>query len=187
MTYTAYMAETRRACAVRWVGAAVLVIGLHIGAAFALWHSLEDDSPDVPGAIAIELAPLVTAPAFKSADLAPGPLMQEEAPIPETPKQTKETVAEETRLAAPSPLAPEPAVTLPEPQPEKNEKPEGTVEEKVTPEQASRQALAAPMTTAPPASEAKQADTAVAPAPGLSALAARAQASWHKSLVAHIN
>jgi protein TonB len=187
MTYTAYMAETRRTCAIRWAGAAAVVIGLHIGGAFALLRMHEEDNADVPGAIAIELAPLVTASALKSEDLAPGPLMQEEAPAPETPKQTKEMVAEELPRTDPSPLAPEPAVTLPEPRPEKNEKPQEKVEEKVTPEQTSRQALAAPMTTAPPASEARPADTSAAPAPGLSALAARAQATWHKSLVAHIN
>jgi protein TonB len=113
--------------------------------------------------------------------------MQEDAPAPETPKQTKETFAEEMPRTDPSPLAPEPAVTLPEPQPEKTEKPQEKVEEKAIPEQTSRQALAAPMTTAPPASEARPADAATAPAPGLSALAARAQASWHKSLSAHIN
>jgi periplasmic protein TonB len=185
MTYTGYM-ETRRAFAIRWASAAALVICLHIGGALVLLRMQEDDNPDVPGAIAIELAPMVTAPALKSEDLAPGPLMQEEAPAPETPKQTKETVAEEAPRTEPSP-APEPAVTLPEPQPEKNEKPEEKVEEKITPEQTSRQAMAAPMTTAPPASEARPADTTAAPAPGLSALAARAQATWHKSLVAHIN
>jgi protein TonB len=187
MTSSAFISESRGARAIRWAGAAVVVIGVHAGGGFALLRSQEDDSPDVSGAIAIELAPLVTAPALKSEDLAPGPLMQEEAPSQETPKQSKETVAEETPRAEPSPLAPEPAVTLPEPQPEKNEKPEEKVEEKTTPEQASRQAVAAPMTTAPPSSEARPAETAAAPAPGLSSLAASAQASWQKSLVAHIN
>ena len=91
------------------------------------------------------------------------------------PPQTKETVSEVVPRTEPSP-APERAVTLPEPQPEKNEKPEEKVEEQTTLEQVSRQALAAPVTTAPPASEARPADTAAAPAPGLSALAARAQA-----------
>jgi periplasmic protein TonB len=186
MAATAYIAESRTARAMRWAGAAVLVIAVHAGGAFALLHPQEDDNPDVPGAIAIELAPVVTAPALKSEDLAPGPLMQEEAPAQQTPKQTKVTVVEEVPRAEPSPLAPDPAVTLPEPQPDKTAKPEETVE-KTTPEQVSQQALANSVTTAPPPSEARPADTAAAPAPGLSAFAARAQASWHKSLVAHIN
>ena len=67
------------------------------------------------------------------------------------------------------------------------EEAEEKAEEKTTPEQASRQAVAAPMTTAPPTSEARPADNAAAPAPGLSSLAASAQANWQKSLVAHIN
>ena len=187
MTSAAHIAERPSTRVARWAGAAALVIGLHVGGAFALLRMQEDDNPDVPGSIAIELAPVITAPTVKPEDVPPGPLMQEDAPAPETAKQTKETVAEELARAEPSPLAPEPTVTLPEPQPKKNEKPEEKVEEKTTPEQASRQALAVPATTAPPVSEARPADSAAAPAPGLSVLAARAQASWHNSLVAHIN
>jgi protein TonB len=43
------------------------------------------------------------------------------------------------------------------------------------------------MTSAPSTAEARPAATAAAPAAGVSVLAARTQASWHKSLVAHIN
>jgi periplasmic protein TonB len=187
MTYAAYIAESRRTRGIRWAGAAVLVIGLHAGGALALLHMREDDSTDAAGAIAIELAPVTAAPAFTSADIAPGPLMQEEARAPEARRETKETVAEETPLLEPAPLAPQPAVQLPEPQPNKNEKPQEKVDEKVAHEENSRQANAAPMTTAPPPSEAKPSNAAAAPAPGLSAIAAKAQATWYKSLAAHIN
>ena len=187
MTYAAYIAESRRVQAMRWMGAAVLVIGLHAGGAVALLHMREDDSTDAAGAIAIDLAPVTAAPAFTSADIAPGPLMQEEAPAPETRKQTKETIAEETPPLEPAPLAPEPAVQLPEPQPDKKHEPEEKSDEKVAREENSRQTAAAPMTTAPPPSEAKPSVAAAAPAPGLSAIAARAQANWQSSLVAHIN
>lgn len=147
----------------------------------------EDDAADVPGSIAIELAPIVTAPTLKSPDIAPGPLMQEEAPAPEAAKQTKQAVAEETPPVEQAPLAPQPAVQLPMPQPEKQQKPEEHEDEKVAPEQNSRQASAEPMTTAPPASDAIPSNIAAAPTPGLSALAAKTQATWHNSLVAHIN
>src|SRR5262245_15969409 len=133
MASTTYIAESRTARAIRWAGAAVLVIAVHAGGTFALLRPREADNPDVPGAIAIELAPLVTAPALKSDDLAPGPRMQEEAPAQEMPKQIKESVAEEVPRAEPSSLAPDPAVTLPDPQPDKNEKREEKVE-KTTPE-----------------------------------------------------
>jgi len=186
MAYGMYMIDDRRTRAVRWASAAMVVIAIHTGATLALLHPREDDDTDVAGAIAIELAPVTAAPAVTSADVAPGPLMQEEAPAAETRKQTKETVAEETPHLEPAPLAPQPAVQLPEPQPDKNEKPQEKVDEKVAHED-TQQANAAPMTTAPPPSEAKSSDAVAAPAPGLSAIAAKAQANWQRSLVAHIN
>jgi len=186
MTYADHIAESRRLRGIRWTGAAVLVIALHAGGALALLHAREDEDADVAGTIAIDLAPVTAAPAMTSADIAPGPLMQEEAPAPETRKQTKETVAEATPPLEPAPLAPEPAVQLPEPQPNKTE-PEERADEKVAREENSRPTAAAPMTTAPPPSEAKPSDTVAAPAPGLSAIAAKAQANWQRSLVAHIN
>jgi len=178
MTYAAYIAESRRIQAMRWTGAAVLVISLHAGGALALLHMREDDSVDVAGAIAIDLAPVTAAPDFTSD--APGPLMQEKAPAPETRKQTKETVAEETPPLEPAPLAPEPAVQLPEPQPDKKYEPEEKVDEKVAHEENFRQTAA----TAPPPSEVKPSDAARR---GFSAIAAKAQANWQSSLVTHIN
>lgn len=186
MIYENYI-EARRTRVIRWTSAAMLATALHVGAAFALLQPREDDDQDVAGAIAIELAPLTAAPALTSADIAPGPLMQEEAPAPETRKQVKETNAEETPQVDPAPLAPEPEVRVPEPPPNKKEKSEEKPDAKSAAEQDSRQALAAPMTAAPPPSEAKPSDAIAAPAPGLSAIAAKAEANWHKSLVAHIN
>ena len=187
MTYADDIAESWYIRAIRWAGAAVLVIALHASGTLALLHWQEDDSPDVPGSIAIELAPVTAAPAVTPADIAPGPAMQEEAPAPEARKKTEETVAEETPPLEPAPLAPEPAVQLPEPHPDKNEKPREKADEKVAHEEDSRQANADPTTTAPPPSEAKPSNAAAAPAPGLSAIAEKAQANWQKSLVAHIN
>jgi type IV secretory pathway VirB10-like protein len=138
MVYGVYMIDTRLTRVVRWGSAAMIVIAIHTGATIALLHPREDDDADVAGAIAIELAPLTAAPAVTSADIAPGPLMQEEAPAPEARKQTKVTVAEETPPLEPAPLAPEPAVQLPEPQPDRNEKPQEKTDEKVAHEEDSR-------------------------------------------------
>src|SRR5262249_49888782 len=147
-----------------------------------------DDSPDVPGSFAIELAPVVTAPPVASAEMAPpGPLMEEEAPAREAHKETKETVAEEVPRLEQVPLAAEPAIVLPVPKPEKKEAPEEEEKEKVVAAQNSREAPAVPKPPAPPPLEANPTETAAAPSPGLSTLAARAQASWQNSLVAHIN
>jgi protein TonB len=188
MAYAAYIAETRRERAIRWACAAALIIGLHAGGALALYHFQQDDSPDIPGFIAIELAPVVTAPPVASAEVAPpGPLMEEEAPAQEARKETKETVAEEMPRLEQAPLAAEPAIVLPVPKPEKKDVPEEEKMEKVVAERNSRDASAVPKTTAPPPVEANPTETAVAPSPGLSTRAARAQASWHNSLVAHIN
>jgi periplasmic protein TonB len=123
MTSSVYRLESPRTRAVRWTSAALVVIVVHTGAVFALLHPREDDDADVAGAIAIELAPITAASAVTSADIARGPLMQEEAPAPETRKQTKEKVAEETPALEPAPLAPDPAVQLPEPQPDKKHEP----------------------------------------------------------------
>jgi protein TonB len=76
---------------------------------------------------------------------------------------------------------------VPEPQPDKKEKSEEKADEKFVAEQDSQQALAAPMTAAPPPLDAKPSDAVAAPVPGLSAIVAKAEANWHKSLVAHIN
>jgi periplasmic protein TonB len=179
--------EARRTRVIRWTSAAIIAIALHAGTALALLQQRGDDDQDVAGAIAIELAPITAAPALTSADIAPGPLMQEEAPAPETRKQVKETVAEDTPQVDPAPLAPEPAVKVPEPQPDKKEKSVEMADEKSVAEQDSQQALAAPMTAAPPPSDAKPSDAVAAPAPGLSAIVAKAEANWHRSLVAHIN
>src|SRR5215475_9982738 len=118
MAYGLYTAESRRTRAVRWTSAAMVVIAVHTGVALALLHPREDSDTDFAGAIAIELTPVAAAPAITSADIAPGPQMQEEAPAPETRKQTRETVAEEAPPLEPAPLPPEPAVQLPEPRPD---------------------------------------------------------------------
>jgi protein TonB len=183
MAYGTYFAETQRTRGIRWTCAAMLAIALHAGAALTLLYPRVEDDADPAGAIAIELAPVTAALALVPTEVAPGPLTQEEAPAPETRKQTNEKVAEEVPRVEPAPLAPEPTVQVPDRQPEKK----AEVDNKAAPEQKSQQALAAPMTTVPPPAEAKTSDAAVAPAPGLSAIAAKAQATWQKSLVAHIN
>jgi periplasmic protein TonB len=129
-----------------------------------------ENDADPPGAIAVELAPITAAVPFASNEVPLEPMMRDEAAVPETRKQIAEKVAEVVARVAPAPLAPEPTVQVPDPQPE----------------QKSQQALAASMTSVPPRADAKIADAAVAPA-GLSAIAAKTQAAWQKLLFAHIN
>jgi protein TonB len=160
----------------------MVAIVLHAGAALALLHARAENDADPPGAIAVELAPITAAVPFASNEVPPEPMMRDEAAVPETRKQIAEKVAEVVARVAPAPLAPEPTVQVPDPQPEKKIE----VDDKTAPEQKSQQALAASTTSVPPRADAKIADAAVAPA-GLSAIAAKTQAAWQKSLFAHIN
>src|SRR5215471_41508 len=163
MAQGTHLAETQRTRRIRWSCAAILAIALHAGAALALLYARGDDDADPAGAVAIELAPNTAASALAPSEIALGPSMQEGAPAPETREQTK--AKEEVLRVAPAPLAPEPTLQVPDPQPEKK----AEVDDKFAPEQKSQQASAAPMTTAPPPAEAKISDAAVAPAAGLSA------------------
>src|ERR1700674_200995 len=106
MTNGLPFAESRRLRLSRWTTAAMLVFAVHAGAALALMRWQDEETSDSPGSIAIELAPVIAAPATKSPDVAPGPLTEEAMPTPETTKRAKQEVAEETPAVEPSPLAP---------------------------------------------------------------------------------
>jgi len=182
MAQGAHLAETQRTRSIRWTFAAIVAIALHATAALPLLYPRVENDADPAGAIAVELAPITAASALTPTDVPPGPLMLKEAPAAETREQTKAKVAEEVLRVAPAPLAPEPSLQVPDPQPEKK----AEVDDKAAPEQKSQIALSEPMTTAPPPAEAKISDAAVAPV-GLSAIAVKAQVAWQKSFVAHIN
>ena len=113
--------------------------------------------------------------------------MEEATPTPEATKRPKQEVVEETPPVERSPLAPEPEVQLPIPRPLQKEKPEDKEDQEITSEQNTRQSSAAPITTAPPPSEAKPSEVPTAPSAGISAAVAKAQASWHNTLAAHLN
>jgi periplasmic protein TonB len=180
-------AESRRLQLSRWTMAALLVFTVHAGAALTLLRWPDEETSDSPGSIALELAPVIAAPAIKSPDVAPGPLMEEAMPTPEAAKQPKHEVVEKTPPVERSPLAPEPEVQLPIPRPLVKEKPEEKEDQEITSEQNTRQSSAAPITAAPPPSDATPSEVPTAPAAGISTVAARAQASWHNTLVAHLN
>jgi periplasmic protein TonB len=187
MSHGLPFAESRRLRLSRWIATAVFVFAVHAGEALALMRWKDEETSERPGSIAIELAPVIAASAIKFQDLAPGPLMEEAVPTPETAKRPKQEVVEDTPPVERSPLAPEPEVQLPIPHPLQKEKPEEKEDQEITSEQNTRQSSASPMTTAPPPSEAKPSDVPTAPSAGISTAAARAQATWHNTLVAHLN
>jgi protein TonB len=187
MTHGLHFTEARRLRLSRWTAAAMLVFAVHAGASLALMRWQDEDTSDSPGSIAVELAPVIAASALRSQDVAPGPLMEEAMPTPEAAKRPKQEVAEETPRVERSPLAPEPEVQLPIPRPPEKDTPKEQEDQEVTSEHSTRQSSAAPVTTAPPPSEAQPSEVPTAPSAGISAVAARAQASWYNTLVAHLN
>jgi protein TonB len=181
---------SRRSSLGRWAGAATVALALHAGgAALALMHWQEEDlSEDAAGPIMVELAPLPVASPIDMPDVAHGPLMEEAMLTPQAAKQTVEEVEKEIPPVEQSPLAPDPEVTLPVPRPVEEKKPEEKENQEAVPQQqAPDQTVAAPLTTAPPRVEAKPAAVAAAPTPGASANPSRAQATWQKALINHLN
>jgi periplasmic protein TonB len=174
MTYGLHRTESHGLRIFRWTTAAVFTALVHVGGALALMHWRDEDVADISGSIALELAPeLMAAP----------PMLYAESQQAEA-KRVKEA-AEETPTVAPSPLAPKPEVEVPLREEEK-EKPKEKDRE-ITSKQDAPEIHGDPMTTAPPPSEAKLSPVPAAPAPGISASVAKAEATWRNELVAHIN
>jgi protein TonB len=151
------------------------------------WQAADADD-SVAGPIILELVSVPVETRRDTPDVAHGPLMQEAQLMPPAAKEAKAEVEKELPPVAPSP-APEPEVTLPKPQPEAEKKPE---EEKLPREEAPQQqsasqAAPAPLTTAPPRVEAKEAPVAPAVAAGTAASDTRSAARWERALVAHLN
>src|SRR5262245_57218031 len=190
MRHDALMLESYAAQMLRWVTAAILVTGLHMGgAALALLHWKADELPEKSaGSVAIELAPVAVALPIEATELAHGPRMQQAVPTTQAAAEPVEESQREYELpkAEPSPLAPEPEVALPNQKPVEEPKPDRR-HEPVPPQPAQEQAAAAPLATSPPRVESTTAATAAAPVPGTSAIPASIQASWQKALISHLN
>jgi periplasmic protein TonB len=181
--------EPRRTRLARWGSAAALVVAGHVCAAALAamnWQDVETED-DSSGTIALELAPMPASPRIETFDAAIGPRVDEAKLTPQPAKEIKEEVEKELPRVEPSP-APEPEVALPMPRPVDEKKPEDQeAQEKVVTQEDATQAEASPLTTAPPPIDAKEAQVAAAPVPGLSTAAVRVQASWLKQLTTHFN
>jgi periplasmic protein TonB len=188
MSFDARQLESPRASLLRWVGAAVVVLSLHVaGVALALLHPQEETPEEAGGAVLLELAPQAAPQPVDSPDIAHGPLMQEAVPTPQASEKKVEEEQKDIPLLQSSP-APEPEVVMPVPQPAKEPEPEidKAAESRVVKDKLD-QADAAPLTMAPPRVEAEPTPASAAPSPGKSAISARVQASWQKALVDHLN
>lgn len=170
-----------------WLAAATVVVGLHAGGIglAILDRPAEDLSYDAAGVVTIELAPIATSVAQENPDIAPGPLMQEAPNTPEASKQA-ESKPEEAPQVEPSPEVPAPEVAVAQKTPEPEKKPEEPKEE-AKQEQKTEASVGDPITAAPAKTEAPVAQKTVAPVAGTGRSADRAQATWQKSLLTHLN
>jgi periplasmic protein TonB len=189
MTPTIDLFEPQRVRLRRWTAAALFVVAAHIGCtAAALWHWPDDEADDSAASpVIVEMLPALAAKPIDSPDVAHGPLMEEAMLTPQAAKEVKREVEKEMPTVEPSP-APEPEVVLPKPQPVTEKTPEEVKpEETKQTQKAAEQAVAAPLTMAPPRVDATEQPVAAAPSPGSAAAAARAKAAWEKSIVTHLN
>lgn len=181
--------EPPRTRTLRWAGAAVVVVAIHLGcAALALLPQPDDAADDAAaGPVIVEMLPMPVIARVDTPDVAHGPLMEEAQLTPQPARETKEDVQRDLPRVDPSP-APEPEVALPMPRPEPEKKPEEEQpQEEVTRQVAANQTVAAPLTRAPPRVDAEETRSVSAPAQGASPSLARVQARWEKALVAHLN
>ena len=189
MMVTTDLIEPQRIRFRRWACAALFVVAAHVGCtAMALWHWPDDEADDSAASpVIVEMVPVLAATPVDSPDVAHGPLMEEAMLTPQAAKETREEVEKEMPTVEPSP-APDPEVVLPTPHPVTDKKPEKEEPQEDRPKQHSTdQAVAAPLTMAPPRVEATEQPVTVAPSPGSAAAAARTKAAWEKSLVSHLN
>jgi protein TonB len=170
----------------RWIGAAFLVVTLHVGgAAAALWQwPVEDESEEPEGAMMLELSPMPIAPAEERQDLAPGPQSEDSVPVPPT-EEVKEVQPDEILPPVEeAPLAPNPEVVMEKVKPVEKVEEE---EEKKPQEEAQAQTLASLAAAPPPIEAAEKGPKAAAPHQGSSQKPNRAVLSWQKALHLHLS
>lgn len=170
----------------RWLGAGMLVLGLHIGgAAAALWQWPEDEATEEPeGAMMLELAPMPVAPREEVQNLALGPQAEDSVPTPPV-EEVKEMRPEEIPPVEEAPLVREPEVALEKVKPVEEKEEE---EEKKPQEQVQAQTVASSQASAPPRIEtAVEGPKAAAPHQGTSRKPNQAQLSWQKALHLHLS
>lgn len=190
MTSSADLIESPRGRGARWVGAALLVVAAHIGCAVLAvmpWRPAELADAGA-GATIVEMLPAPAVP-VASPDVAHGPKVEEAMPAsPPSTERKHDAVAEEQPKLEPAPLAPAPEVALPIQPRVEAERPKEQERNEEVKQEVERQDQAAPLTMAPPKVALTEEPVRAAPATGApSERVKRAQASWQKALVSHLN
>jgi protein TonB len=189
MTWSADLFESRRIVTARWIGAAIVMLAAHLGCtALALMHWHEPELDDAAAGAAIIEMVLAPAVPVDSPDVAHGPQVEEAMLTPPPQIENPEpAIAEEQPKLEPAPLAPEPEIALPIPTPVEELKPKAEEAEELK-QKVETQASAAPLTMAPPKVEPTEEPVQTTPAAGAaSARRQRAEVSWQKALVSHLN
>lgn len=170
----------------RWIGAGLLVLGLHVGGATAaLWQWPEEEQADnePEGAMLLELAPMPIAPLEERQDLAIGPQAEDSVPVAPT-EEVKEMKPEELPPVEEAPLAPEPEVAMEKVKPVE----EKEVEEEKKPQELVQAQTVASLAAAPPPIESEvKGPKAAAPQQGASRKPNQAVLSWQKALHLHLS
>ncbi len=172
----------------RFAGAAAVILAIHVGGGFlalAQWPEDVDDS-EPEGAVVMELSMFSVAPPDPQ-DLAIGPQVEEAQP---TPIPTQEAVLEELELPTveEAPLAPEPDLVLPKVEPVETVKEVDKTDLVQTQErQVAVVNTAAAIATAPPKVDAVPEKTVKAQTVGVKTQPSRAEITWQRSLLLHLN
>lgn len=168
-----------------WIGAGVIVVGLHAGAvALALRPPVEEPDADAAGVVTLELSPIATSVREEVPDAMPGKPMTEAPNTPEQAEKKDDAVPDGVELEK-APLAPEPEVALQEakPEPEKKEE-EKQPEEKA--KETSQASVGDPVTSAPQKIDAPVSTTTAAPVAGGDRAVSAAEVMWGGAMKARI-
>lgn len=181
--------ELRRSRMLRWAGAGLFALSLHVGGTgLALMQWQEPQESETAGALSVEMMPAERLARVDSPNVAHGPISQLAVPTPPAMQEAEEQVAKEETPPVDSSPAPEPEVALPKPNKVDEEKPqEKPPQEKVVEQQQAQEQATATQDSAPPPVEADAPPGPPPPSSGERAQMARAQASWHKALLTHFD
>lgn len=178
-------AAVSRVASIAWIGAGLVALALHVGAAALAFRALADDDPDPElGAPAIEIGVELQAPRGETVELPPGPESPASAPAPDfaaaaaapaaadLPKADVVETPDPARQATPDPppTPPKEIATVP------------SASASPSAPAAASEAAAVPESPALPA-----ATRSVAPAVGVGEAFERARTSWQKELLARLN
>lgn len=183
--------ETPGRAASRWIGIAVLVVGLHVGpAALALWKWPHDEAvnEDIGTPMIVEFAALPSTPQSEAEEAVTGEPTESAPPTPEVEQKLSTLSETDLPTAIASPYRPPPDLEVAQ---------EKTLKQEETEEDGQPTEAITPTPPTPPSAPATQAaeaappsvseDTLVgSPQEGSAVENAKLQDAWNKAIMAHL-